>query len=297
MSPKAYLLILFPFAMNKHLSNFLCALLACAVSALSLSGETPAFRVGVFDQIGIQAFMNENEGKDSEEIQTLLAERLEALAAYHRTPMVFFHDTSDASPFIYITQPVENIVFNRALGGDAPPPGEAPVFPEGPKVGTIQIQHLLDQILGNEAVVEQLSARFNEIQEVREILEEIEFYDDMLQLIEKRNFTSQQVMNRYGLDREEIEQLAVGSVRRLERAEQEFNEGVTRFYVQVIVGLAFDEAEKQGFTHVFQFRNGPTRRLVYNTNPQVSDLTPKVAERINQLKLEEDDGVFDEIDG
>lgn len=273
--------------MQKIIHSFLLALASLGLGQCLFADDAPAFRVGVFDQNGVQAFMENHQELEEDALQEALAAQLEGLAARYRLPLIFLHDTNDASPFIYLTQPVETVILNQALVEVSPEAGEAPAFPAGSKLGTLQVQHLLDQILDNESIKAQLSQQFNAIKEVQELLEEIEFYDGMLGEIEKRGFTSQQVENRYGLSREEIDQLAVNSLARLQAAESQFNQQVTRFYVQIIVGLAFDIAEDEEFTHIFQFRNGPSPRLVFNNGATIADLTGKVADQLNQMNLED----------
>lgn len=246
-------------------------------------GEKPVafFKVGMFDQQGIQAFLQQNPGLEGEPLNEALTTHLRALAIANETPFIFFHNTAETTPFIYQDRPVEVVVMNEALGEPAPAvEGSPPTPPAEAKIGLVQIQHLLDQILGNERIQQEMNSQFQALDGVPQLMEEVTFYDNILQKIEEDEMEDDAVRRKYGMTVQELTSIGAQSYQRLQMNRRSFTNQFAEFYVSLILNVTFAEAEETAYTHVFQLMNGPTRRIAFS-NGSITDITQGVAERLN----------------
>ncbi len=239
------------------------------------------FKVGMFDQQGIQAFLEENPGLEGEPLNEALTTHLRALAIANQTPFIFFHNIAETTPFIYQDRPVEVVAMNQALGELAPEgAGPPPIPPAQAKIGLIQIQHLLDQILGNDRIQQEMANQFQGLDGMQQLMEEVTFYDTILQEVEEKEMEDDDIRRKYGMTKQELTSIGAQSYQRLQMNRRSFTNQFAEFYVSLILNVAFAEAEESGYTHVFQLMNGSTRRIAYS-NGTITDITQGVAERLN----------------
>lgn len=253
---------------------------------LGQSGEEtaePAFKIGMFDQAGVNAFIEAHEDLEGEAMDKALEKHIEALALESEAPLVFYHTTEDADPFIIASLPVEVVILNDAMGQPTPITTKAPVsLPATVKVGTVQIQDIIDQILSNESVRQMIQDQYMTLDGVSDIMEDLQFYEDILREIEEQEIPPRKVQQKYGMSKEQLAGLQAQAYQKYESSRQAFNQQFVEFYVRLILDATTQEFEEENYTHVFQFRNGPAPRLAYKQESDtIYNLTEGVAANLN----------------